>query len=50
MSKYLDKFRTTMPASQARHVLDFLTQLKDTGAVRTVQESEDRYQRTVGGR
>jgi len=42
MSRYLDKFVSTMPNSQAKHVLDFLTELRDDGTIRTVEEYNTR--------
>ena len=38
MSEYLDKFRSTMPAMQARHLLKFVNELKDSGTLRNTEE------------
>jgi len=38
MAKYLDKFLSTIPQSQANSIFKFLTALKDQGSIRTEQE------------
>ena len=44
MSKYLDKFRSTMPAIQGKQILQLLNGMKDSGAITTVGEYNTRLQ------
>lgn len=38
MGKYLDKFRSTLPATQAKQIFEILNGMKDRGSIQTVKE------------
>jgi hypothetical protein len=44
MGRYLDKFVSTMPANQARYVVQFLNEMKDSGLIRTTEEYNTQLQ------
>jgi len=44
MSRYLDKFRSTMPVAQGRQIFQLLSGLKDIGAIKSVDEFNSKLQ------
>ena len=44
MSKYLDKFVSSMPAAQGRQIMEILRNLKDIGTIKTVSEYNAKLQ------
>lgn len=44
MGRYLDKFRSTMPAIQGKQIIQLLSAMKDSGSLRTIAEYNAKLQ------
>ena len=48
MGRYLDKFLSTIPKIQTKHIFELLNELRDNGTIKTMEEYNTKLKELTG--